>query len=170
MKCGVVVITTVLLLSTESEGRFWFKSCSEVCDGENLLEWSWLNVRLNTILSVNISLLLLHQPNNPSLDYHWHEWKPLYENCNFTIRWHSTLNTKQFLYSYYNNCVIIEHILCKYRIWKVNISFCIQFKQHWFKQMPIEKPVHFECSQKKRTYLQILCKSYNHLVSSNKTS
>lgn len=58
---GVVVITTALFFSKQSEVRFWFKSCSKVCDGENLLQWSWLDIRLNTLLSVKFSLLPFHQ-------------------------------------------------------------------------------------------------------------
>ena len=50
---GVVVITTAQLPLTNPELKFCRCSnpahdVSEICDGENLLEWSQLEVRLNT--------------------------------------------------------------------------------------------------------------------------
>ena len=50
---GVVVITTAQLPLTNPELKFYrcsnpARDVSEICDGENLLEWSQLEVRLNT--------------------------------------------------------------------------------------------------------------------------
>ena len=49
---GVVVITAAQLHSTKSELRFCAGSnpardVSEICDGEDLWQWSWLEIRLN---------------------------------------------------------------------------------------------------------------------------
>ena len=49
--CGVVVITTAKLHSTKPELRFWAVSnpahgSSEICDGEDLWQLSWLEIRL----------------------------------------------------------------------------------------------------------------------------
>ena len=45
-RCGVVVITTAQLHSTKPEQRF-LRGVSEIRDGEDLLQCSWLEVRLN---------------------------------------------------------------------------------------------------------------------------
>ena len=45
-RCGVVVITTAKLHSTKHEISFCM---SEIPDGEELWQWSWLEIRLNAI-------------------------------------------------------------------------------------------------------------------------
>ena len=53
LRCVVVVITTAQLHSTKPELRFYAGSnpacgMSEMCDTEDLWQWSWLEIRLNT--------------------------------------------------------------------------------------------------------------------------
>ena len=57
--CGVVVITTAQLHSTNSELSFCTgsnpaDSMSEIQDGEDLWQWSWLEIRLNPLHWSNI--------------------------------------------------------------------------------------------------------------------
>ena len=52
-RCGVVISTTAQLYSTKPELRFCAGSnpacgMSEICDGEDLWQWSQLEIRLNT--------------------------------------------------------------------------------------------------------------------------
>ena len=62
---GVVVITTAQLHSTKSELRFYTGSnpacsVSEICDGENLWQWSWLEIRRKCLLLVNHTTKTFH--------------------------------------------------------------------------------------------------------------
>ena len=68
---GVVVITTAQLPLTNPELKFCRCSnpahnVSEICDGENLLEWSQLEVRLNTFRQSTI-------PQKTSHHHHHHQ-------------------------------------------------------------------------------------------------
>ena len=61
----VVVITTAKLHSTKSELRFCAGSnpthgVSEICDGKNLWQWSWLEIRRKRLLSINHSAKTNH--------------------------------------------------------------------------------------------------------------
>ena len=75
---GVVVITTAQLHSTKPELRFctgsnpaW--SVSEIHDGEDLWQWSWLKIRLNTFhqstipqqqfIIIIIFIIIINKPN-----------------------------------------------------------------------------------------------------------
>ena len=62
---GVVVITTTQLHSTKSELRFYTGSnparrVSEICDGENLWQWSRLEIRRKRLWSVNRSVKTIY--------------------------------------------------------------------------------------------------------------
>ena len=57
--CGVVVITTTQVHSTKP--KLWFCACSnttcgvsEICSGENLSQWSWLEIKVNAFRQSNI--------------------------------------------------------------------------------------------------------------------
>ena len=56
----VVIITTAQLQSTEPDPRFCLGSnptlgVSEICDGENLVQRSWVRITLKCLWSVNHS-------------------------------------------------------------------------------------------------------------------
>ena len=58
-RCGVVVITTTQVHSTKPKLGFCANSnttcgVSEICSGENLWQWSWLEIRLNAFRQSNI--------------------------------------------------------------------------------------------------------------------
>ena len=80
---GVVVISTAQLHSTKLELRFCAGSnpargVSEICDGENLWQWSQLEIRLNafrrsTIPQKQIIIIIIIIGSTD----HWEQWRLL---------------------------------------------------------------------------------------------
>ena len=61
-QAGVMVITTAQLHSTKPELRFCAGSnlasgVSEIRDGEDLWQWSWLEIRLNAFLNYKFKVI-----------------------------------------------------------------------------------------------------------------
>ena len=78
---GVVVITTAQLHSTKTELRFCAGSnpahgVSEICDGEDLWQWSRLEIRLH-LSSVNHTTKTIHHHHHHHHHHHLYyiEWK-----------------------------------------------------------------------------------------------
>ena len=68
-RCSVVVIAATQLRSTNTElglcaGSNPARGESEICDGENLLQWSWLEIRRKRLSSVNHATKTIHDHNN----------------------------------------------------------------------------------------------------------
>ena len=66
-----MVTTTVQLHSTKSEPRFWAVSnpacgMSEIWDGENLWQWTWLGIVHKRLLFANHSVKTIHHHHHVS--------------------------------------------------------------------------------------------------------
>ena len=82
-RCGVVVIITAQLRSIKSE--LWFcagsnpaRGVSEICNSENLWQWSRLKIRRKRLSSVNHSAKAIHHHHH----HHHFSRTTAYEYCN----------------------------------------------------------------------------------------
>ena len=80
---GEVVITTAQLHSTKAESSFCAGlnpagRVSEIRNGENLWQWSWMEIRLNAFRRSTISKTIHRHHNHHHHHHHHQTFQPLY--------------------------------------------------------------------------------------------
>ena len=108
---GVVVITTAQRSSIKSELRFCTGSnpalgVSEICDGENLWQWSRLEIRRKRLSSVNHSAKTIH---------HHNPWRPVTPKSNPSYKCNLSLPT---------NVISPANLLYDYKHTKSEQAWC----------------------------------------------